>query len=970
MAACLTAAVCCTFFDYDLTWAEGMLFGAILSATDPVAVVSLMKTLGASERLVTVIEGESLFNDGTAVVLFLALKAGLSTEDSGVTLGFGSLLYFFFRMALCGPLLGLMWGIFTTNALAWILNDAVSEIAVTLLSCYSVFAIAEVVPAPSTGHAPFVSGVLAVVALGVYMSAKGHSRISPEIEHQLHSFWAMLSWIMNAIIFYLSGAIIIEKGIYEFKAIRGRDFGYCIILWFALNVIRAIVVACHYPILKRVSEYGFSRAFAAVLTWGGLRGAVGLSLALITEGDDTIDEQLRDRVLFHTAGVALLSLLINGTTTEVLIKLVGLDAVPRAEADAFLDLVKEIDMHTDKFVENLKLDPYLKSAQFNSMWLYLPVYSRELYIRRAMLIVDESDIPMRLRSRWRRYKKKYARKMLADGKLKSEPNLNDMPKTQDGPERSSSFLFRHARGAGYWDRAVLKWRDRIEKLVVRKPRRMESGLPLSVKLKDCFTLREEQILESQRRLVAIRRSEYHHLFAKGLVSPDAFRALVAAGDLELDESSTSSTWTNVSESFDLPWFVQFFYNLRLTRFLAESFVYSTIGFSFDATTTFLRASKTILKSNDFKNLMHNEVLENEICADIARAESFLANLEMSYPDYLLSFKTKTCARAACFERAKICWRASSRGRTEERENSAIINALRSSLKKVAYHPLRSDRSLRPAFLKCISFLDSIPLDRGLEDFSQKCEETIHRKNEEIIPSIVDTSSVIIVRHGAAKVCKLGTLDTVETFEAGDYMGLIRWAGHPMKRSGRMIAVADCTLLSVRLSVLEDLCNAWPQVALGVARECAVDLFNALGLSRGDFASALNSAMMGIHVSVAVTKTSLLLTQEVGFLVRGKVTSGGKTFSAPALLNRKSVESKKDAVDVKGASEDACLLISNRSDFSQDAGNMMISFDFSAEEKRRVAVPSSSSSSNNHPSTKRPGRKRQASAWSRFQSHKF
>ena len=247
--------------------------------------------------------------------------------------------------------------------------------------------------------------MLAVVTLGVYMSAKGHTRITPEVEHQLHSFWSMLSWIMNAIIFYLSGAIIIEKGIYEFKAIRGRDFGYCIVLWLALNIIRALVVGCHYPILKRVSEYGFSPGYAAVLTWGGLRGAVGLSLALITEGDETIDENLRDLVLFHTAGVALLSLLINGTTTEVLIKLVGLDAVPRAEADAFLDLVREIDQNTDTFVEKLKTDPYLKSAQFDSMWLYLPVYSRELYIRRSTLVVDEEQIPMRLRSRWRRYKK-------------------------------------------------------------------------------------------------------------------------------------------------------------------------------------------------------------------------------------------------------------------------------------------------------------------------------------------------------------------------------------------------------------------------------------------------------------------------------------------------------------------------------------------------------------------------------------
>ena len=320
---------------------------------------------------------------------------------------------------------------------------------------------------------------------------------------------------------------------------------------------------------------------------------------------------------------------------------------------------------------------------------------------------------------------------------------------------------------------MLKWRSRLEELFgLKKMQRQFSGLPLSVKLKDCFTKREEEIVESKRRLVAIRRSEYHHLFSEGLVGPDAFRALVAAGNLELDKSSSSSTWANVSSSFDLPWLVQLMYNAsRLTRYFAIPHVHSRMGFSFDATTTFLRASRTILNSDDFKTLGHFEVLQNEIASDCSLAEAYLKNLELAYPDFLLSFKTKICARAACLNEQRLAGTLHKSGRTEARENSGIINALRSSLKKVSYHPLRSRRAIRPAFLKSVSFLDCVALEYGLQDFSEKCEETIHRKGDEIIPSFADISSVVIVRHGVADVCKVGSLSPLESFESGGHIGI-------------------------------------------------------------------------------------------------------------------------------------------------------------------------------------------------------
>ena len=972
-SAVLTAAVCVSFFDYNLSFSEGMLFGAILSATDPVAVVSLMKSLGASERLVTVIEGESLLNDGTAVVLFIALKDALSTEDTGIDLKFGSLTLFFFRMAIGGPLLGFLWGKLTTAALAWVLNDAVTEIAITIFSCYSLFAISESLPAPLTGHPPFVSGVLATVALGLYMSSHGKSRITPEVEHQLHDFWAMLSWLMNAVIFYLSGAIIVEKGVYEFDAIRGVDFGYCILLWLMLQIIRFFVVGLHYPLLKRASEYGFTPGAAAVLAWGGLRGAVGLSLALITEGDSTIDEELRDRVLFHTAGVALLSLLINGTTTELLLKLVNLDAVGRAEADAFLSVCKEVDQNTDKFIEHLKLDPYLGSCSFNKVWLYLPVYSRELYIRRAAMVEkDASSMPRRLKSRWQRYEQKYSRKMLKDGKLMSTKRLSQLPKVQEGPEISSGFLFRHARGSGWSDRAVLKVRNWFQKMCgfgFGQPR-LHGGLPLSVKLKDCFTKREEELAEMKRRLVAIRRSEYHHLFGKGLVSPDAFDVLVNAGKMELEESTPRSAWQNISDSMNSSRWLTFFYNTsRFTRLFVSHSVSKHIGVSFENASSFLRANTHILETSEFQSLHHSEVLENEIKMDCEHARAFIADIEVAYPDLLLSYKTKICARAACMNERIFAAKLYSMGRTEDRENNALVGALRSSLKKVAYHPLRTSIKTRPAFLHSVSFLDCVELAEGLEAFGEKCEETLHRKHDEIIAALGSISSVVIVRHGIAKAVKRTASDSDKMLEAGSHLGLLGWTGHSVEKQGRLIGQTDCTLLSIRIADLEALCNSWPQLALGVARECAIEFFlgtlgDDLSLSASEFASALNHSTMGINASAERKSTSISLDNEIGFLVRGKVkTRAGAVFKAPAILNRKIVgKTSNGAADFVSASPDAVLLLSHYGDFPSEVGCKLTDFADSSKSK---------ASSSRNPISSRPQRKRHQSAWSRMaQGHKF
>jgi NhaP-type Na+/H+ or K+/H+ antiporter len=157
----LVAGFCYYVFPYDWDWKFSLLIGAILAATDPVAVVALLKELGASKKLGTIIEGESLMNDGTAIVMFL-LFLDLAKGGTKTT---GEVIVFFIQVPFAGIAIGLAAGIMTLLCIRWVYNDAAVTISLTLTACYLAFFVAEEV-----AHS---SGVLAVVTLGVFLGALG-----------------------------------------------------------------------------------------------------------------------------------------------------------------------------------------------------------------------------------------------------------------------------------------------------------------------------------------------------------------------------------------------------------------------------------------------------------------------------------------------------------------------------------------------------------------------------------------------------------------------------------------------------------------------------------------------------------------------------------------------------------------------------------------------------------------------------
>ncbi len=334
-------------------WPMALLFGTVVSATDPVAVVALLKELGASKKLGTLIEGESLLNDGTAIVIFMVLLAGISGAGSET-----SPIVEFIKVAFGGAAVGLFFGWLTIRWVKKVFNDALIEITVIVAAAYLTFFVAE--------HFLHVSGVLGLVALGLMMAGVGRTRISPEVEHFLHEFWELAAFIANTLIFVIVGVVIANNS--QFTA---DDFLKLFIIYIGVHIVRAIVIAVLYPVMRRAG-YGLPKKDSIVLWYGALRGAIGLALALIVAADASIDQEIRDEFLFMTAGLVTLFSLINATTIKYVVNGLGLTKIAPAKALMMIAAKSYLRSSTENSISKFKKDRYLNRANWDIVMDFLP----------------------------------------------------------------------------------------------------------------------------------------------------------------------------------------------------------------------------------------------------------------------------------------------------------------------------------------------------------------------------------------------------------------------------------------------------------------------------------------------------------------------------------------------------------------------------------------------------------------------
>lgn len=302
----IIATVVIGFCTYQVLGALGLkvsllycfLFGALISPTDPIAVMGILRTAGAPTNLRVTIVGESLFNDGTAIVAFSILFA-LVTSGGEPTFSHAGML--FLQEAVGGVLFGLALGIFTVLVLKTI-DEAHIAVMITLVM---------VVGGATLASLLHVSAPLAIVIAGLCLGYTPFNHMNEYTQRVVNSFWHIIDEFLNGMLFALIG---LELLIVDVSTIH---FVIAITMFVVLVVSRLLTVIPPLALMKRIrKEAGFGKGSAAILAWGGLRGGVSIALVLALPAGHE-----KDVLLPLTYIIVLGSILIQGLTVGKLVNI-------------------------------------------------------------------------------------------------------------------------------------------------------------------------------------------------------------------------------------------------------------------------------------------------------------------------------------------------------------------------------------------------------------------------------------------------------------------------------------------------------------------------------------------------------------------------------------------------------------------------------------------------------------------------
>ena len=872
-------------------WLSSMLFGAVVSATDPVAVVALLKELGASKKLGTLIEGESLLNDGTAIVAFVLLIGVVTGAQvfTGTASFIGSAAIGFGKIGAAGGLIGVFLGLIAILWVRKVFNDPMIEITVVLVSSYAVFFICE--------HFFHVSGVLGLVALGIVMAGIGRTRISPEVEHFMHEFWELIAFVANVIIFIVVGVVIAQNA-----HPTGMDFLILGLVYIGIHLVRAINMGTFYPLMKK-SGYGLPGKDAIVVWWGALRGAIGLALALVV-----YTEHFRYEFSIENGGSGYKDL-----TTSVFVVDKEKASLLKKKNDLNLHHASSVG-HANAVIKGGSIVGISQNSKTANSTLGDDSTQEAANIRndlvsgkKVVLILGEGEgalakaslvgISSRVRDQFLFLISGIVLLTLLVNATTVGPLVNYLGLTKLPAVKK--LMFSNASGN------VAKGCE--QEMDLLKDDRFLSGAnwgevrkylpdPVAYPLTSKELAEMDTLSETRRRLLERERSSYWAQFRSGLLSAQA----VAQLDNNLSEFLDLQGKVPMTER---DYFDRVFGVGKITEALKDlpllkNHFADKITVSYDSAKAFVVAQQDMAKMVDSlvkelddsgdeqKLLKTNRMLKDEIRQNRLSALKYIRNMHENYPEATVGIETKDAIRSVLNHERNTIKSLRAEGMLEADEAGRMITAVEERMKDVKDRSLDLRLPEPEEVLREVNWLKGMP-DQLISKIVSASESRIYNEGDSLMIQGGEGDGMIVITRGSVKV-SIGDL-VVDIMGRGAVIGeMAVLAGVP--RTANVVADTSVTALWLNTESMQSVMSESPELSSSLWKTAAMRFAeNLIGakppynawdqmrlrrwLNEGDVLSPSDGESINLYGKIAI----LISGQAIA-------SSGAEPLGAPALLD--------------------------------------------------------------------------------------
>jgi len=342
---------------FNVSYYITILFGIIISATDPISVLSIFKELGVPKRIGYIFESESLFNDGTAMVLFVVfldiIKHGCNIAMDNIFFG----ILIFLSMIFFGIILGFVIG-FIVSKLIQISHGSWASLTLTMIMAHFTFIVAELISHYTIVKiSPIIATTIAALVLGNY----GRYKITTKVKKMMDITWGYLAFIVNSLIFLLMG-MMIGKIDFHIKEFLLPILVGILIVAFA----RAISVLFVLVPMNKYLKYKIPKNYQILLSWGSLRGAIAITMLLLIPNDFTIANwslniTVKEFLMIMAISCIVFTLIIKTTTIKMLIKKLGIAKLSKEDEFTMHQIKDILDKTVLKGLNKMKKNKYVSS---------------------------------------------------------------------------------------------------------------------------------------------------------------------------------------------------------------------------------------------------------------------------------------------------------------------------------------------------------------------------------------------------------------------------------------------------------------------------------------------------------------------------------------------------------------------------------------------------------------------------------